>query len=301
MNDIIKIIIDCKCKDLEEFIDLSPRDNKQLLGLSNTYEDGKWRYSEFQDYLWNNISQAALTHKEREAWFEKPGTLLKESAKKLNLKEDGGEIGEILLYAIMKDYYKAISAVPKIFYKQNSNDPVKQADSVHIVIEGKNQFSLWLGEAKFFNSIEDKRFSEVVKSVSQTMLTDKLKKENSIITNIKELDYIEEIDEDLKKKIIETLSSSNSIDNIKPLLHIPILLLHEYEGLKNFDQFNEEFKKSIKKYILERAYSYFQKQINECKNVSMYSSIHFHLIIFPVPNKEQILSDFKRKADAFRG
>ena len=299
MNDIIKIIIDCECKDLEEFIDLSPIENKQLLGLSNTYEDGEWRYSEFQDYLWDNISQAALTHKERESLLRKPGTLLKKSAKNLNLKKDGGEIGEILLYAIMKDYYKAISVVPKIFYKQNPNDPVKQADSVHIVIEGKNQFSLWLGEAKFFNSIEDNRFSEVVKSVSQTMVTDKLRKENRIITNIQELDYIE-IDENVKNKIRETLSEGNSIDNIKPLLHIPILLLHEYEVLKKFKQFNEEFKESIKKYILERAHSYFQKQINKCKSVNMYSSIHFHLIIFPVPNKEQILSDFMRKANAFR-
>ena len=39
-------------------------------------------------------------------------------------------------------------------FKQNNQDNAKGADSVHIVIENENNFSLWLGEAKFYTNIE---------------------------------------------------------------------------------------------------------------------------------------------------
>ena len=50
----------------------------------------------------------------------------------------------------MKNHYKALSAIPKIFYKQNDNDNAKGSDSVHIVIDPNGGFQLWLGEAKFY-------------------------------------------------------------------------------------------------------------------------------------------------------
>ena len=68
----------------------------------------------------------------------------------------------------MKNHYKALSAIPKIFYKQNDNDNAKGSDSVHIVIDPNGGFQLWLGEAKFYNSLEDARLHEPINSVEQT-------------------------------------------------------------------------------------------------------------------------------------
>ena len=120
----------------------------------------------------------------------------------------------------------AIPVVPKIYYKQNPQDPAKGADSVHIVIEPDNTFSLWLGEAKFYNSIENVRLDEIVKSVHSTCETPNIKKENSIITDIRDLDLID-MDESLRNQIKEFLKEDVSIDRIKPILHIPIMLLYE--------------------------------------------------------------------------
>ncbi|WP_122582755.1 HamA C-terminal domain-containing protein, partial [Pseudomonas viridiflava] len=125
--------------------------------------------------------------------------------------------------AIMKHKYNALPVVPKIFYKQNAQDNAKGADSVHIVLEGDDDFSLWFGEAKFFNSIEDSRLPSIITSVGNSLKTDKLKKENSIITNIADIDLLE-INDQLKKKIKDSLSHQASIDTLKPKINIPILL-----------------------------------------------------------------------------
>lgn len=65
----------------------------------------------------------------------------------------------------MKDHYSALPIVPKIFYKQNKKDEAKGSDSVHIVIESRDSFSLWFGESKFYNSIENARLDKIISSV----------------------------------------------------------------------------------------------------------------------------------------
>lgn len=300
MLNEFNIIIDCQFSALCSDSSLEPINNKKVLSILNDFENGKWRYNKFIDFIWNNISETALTEKERQAHIHSNFTTLRLSAEKLRLSDDGGEIGEILLYAIMRNHYNALPIVPKIFYKQNKNDPAKGADSVHIVIENENTFSLWLGEAKFYNSIEDARFYEILDSVNSLLDLEKLKKENSIITNLNELKDFEEINDSLKEKILRTLAQQESIDTLKPILHIPILLLHECEITAGETHYTENYIEKIKEFHKDRTNSYFRKQINRCKNIDMYSKIHFHLILFPVPNKESIVSNFTEKANAFR-
>src|SRR5690606_18925540 len=174
--------------------DLTPTDNKSVLGLLNDFENGSWRFDKFQNYIWDNIKETALSHSERKALIDKgEGTVLTESAKKLRLVEGekafgrGSEIAEIVLYGIMKDYYSALPIVPKIFYKQNVKDEAKGADSVHIVVESEDKFSLWFGESKFYSSIDDARLDKIVESVKDSISLAKIKKENSIITNLSDI------------------------------------------------------------------------------------------------------------------
>jgi hypothetical protein len=173
---------------------LSPTDNKSVLGIINDFENGEWRYEKFQKYVWNNIKETALSHSERQALLDDgAGSILAESAKKLRLIESvdaigrGSEIAEIVLYGIMKDHYSALPIVPKIFYKQNTKDEAKGSDSVHIVVESEDSFSLWFGESKFYNSIENARLDTIVASVKDSISLEKIKKENSIITNLSDI------------------------------------------------------------------------------------------------------------------
>jgi len=286
---------------------LTPIEKKRVLSVINDFEDGKWHSARFQKFIWNNIKETALSYKERKALIaEGEDSILTESAKNLRLSETeddfgkGSEIAEIVLYGIMKNHYKALPIVPKIFYKQNSQDNAKGADSVHIVIENNIDFSLWFGESKFYNSIENARLKKIIDSVKESLSLKKLKKENAIITSLSDINEFEEISEDLRKKIIESLSQKQTIDKIKPILNIPILLLYECPLTKAETHLTDAYMNSIKEVHKERATAYFKKQIEECSEIDLYSEIRFHIILFPVPEKEPIVNKFIAKAQIYR-
>lgn len=197
MGAAVGVLLDAECLmasvAFETFIDdslakitsvsqLQSLVNKRVLSLANDFEDGKWRYSKFQSYLWDNIAQTALSERERASLVDQSHSGLVAAAQNLRLTDkdeigQGSEIAEVFLYGLMKNHYSALPVVPKIFYKQNTQDNAKGADSVHIVINSRNDdFTLWFGEAKFYNSISDTRLDSIVKSVYNSLNTAKLKK-----------------------------------------------------------------------------------------------------------------------------
>lgn len=279
--------------------------NKSILSLGNQFEDGKWNFKNFSNFIWDNIKETALSHRERNALIQKgESSVLVEASKKLRLIDGnigkGSEIAEILLYGIMKHHYSALPVVPKIFYKQNSNDNAKGMDSVHIVVTGADSFSLWFGESKFYDSIDDTRLGAIVASVKESLDLGKLKKENSIITNVSDLDDFDEINDDLRTKIKNALNQSTSIDEIKPILNIPILLLHECEITKRYTSLSKEYIEEIKNHHLNRAKSYFQRQLKACSgDIHMYEHINFHILLFPVFDKQEIVNKFVSTAKVF--
>lgn len=303
MTPSFKIIIDCPFKEITKDATLFPINKKYSICMVNDFEDGSWNLEAFHELIWDNIAQTALNKQERDALGGRPFALLKRAAKNLRITDNdttGGEIAEILLYSVMLHHYNALPVVPKIYYKQNANDFAKGADSVHIVLESNNSFSFWLGEAKFYNSLESARLDTVVNSVHDTLTTDKIRKENSIITGVKDLDDFD-IPKEIVGKIKTLLDKDTSIDKLKPHLHVPILLLHECGITSKAKCLDEKYIESIKEQYAQKATIYFSKQIEKCKDdIFLYSDISFHLILIPVPNKEDIVKMFVKRAKEFR-
>lgn len=301
-----KILFDCAFSEINLDQTLTPIDKKFSVCFLNDFEDGQWRYSKFQSFIWDNIAETSLSYKERESLVNH--SLLVAAAKNLRLtdsdKEDigrGSELAEIVLYGLMKHHYKALPVVPKIFYKQNTQDNAKGADSVHIVLEPNDSFSIWFGEAKFYTSIENARLPRIVESVENSLKIDKLKKENAIITNVQDLDDLV-LDESLRGKIKQTLSNKASIDELKPRIHIPILILHECEVTKKATKLDVNYLEEVKSFHYDRATSYFKKQIKQLKtSVHLYSDITFHIILFPVPSKNNIVDRFVTNVQHYKG
>lgn len=285
---------------------LTPTANKTILGLLNDFENGSWRFEKFQNFIWDNIKETALSHRERKSLIDNEGSMLAKSARNLKLVESeknfgrGSEIAEIVLYGIMRKHYSALPIVPKIFYKQNKNDEAKGADSVHIVVEADDKFSLWFGESKFYNNIENARLDSIVASVKDSISLGKIKKENSIITNLSDIDNFDEFSTELREKIKASLSQDESIDKIKPILNIPILLLYECEKTKNETELSDEYKQEIVDYHKDRATEYFKKQIEKCSGIHLYEKIKFHIILFPVADKDKIVNKFIQIAKVYR-
>lgn len=300
-----EVIIDSTLLDLGIADDIDPALNKWLLSVINDFEDGHWRQQKFDSFVWDNIAQTALSQKEREALQGQPQSLLVAAAKNLRLTDaekdigKGSELAEIVLYGIMRHKYNALPVVPKIFYKQNVQDNTKGADSVHIVIGRNGDFSLWFGEAKFYTSIEDARLDKIVDSVQKSLDTEKLKKENAIITNVADLDKLE-IDPDMRLKIKAALKNNNSIDLIKKLINIPILLLHECSLTAGASERTEEYVTAVREYHKKRATAYFHKQVIALRSIFKYAEVRFHLILFPVPKKQPIIDRFVESAAFYR-
>lgn len=295
---VIKNILNCELQ------------NKGLLAIVNDYESYEWRYEKFITYIMNRITECALSKQERDALIEKQNWHslsmdAKESIRKCqkkNLEDDAipknayAEIAEILLYGIMKDYYNALPVVPKIFYKQNKNDYAKGADSVHIVIENNSNFSLWLGEAKFYANF-DSGFEKAIESI-ETLLSDKQKMERecTILTNMKDLELFLVDKVDLLMKIRATLSSNTTLDKIKHILHIPILILHECEITKK-----EKDNESYESKIVAEYQSKFDKIVTKLNDklsdekIPHIDRISFHTIVFPVPCKETVIELFDKE------
>jgi len=290
------VVVDDILQDLSTE-DIDPN-NKTLLSLVNDFESGNWRRQKFEHFIWNNIKDTALSQTEREALIGEEQTVLTKSAKNLRFldgDEKGGEIGEILLYGIMKKYYNALPVVPKIFYKQNRNDYAKGADSIHITLNSDGTFSLWLGEAKFYNSIDNARLNSIVGSVHNMFIDDKLRKELNIVTSLKDLDLFIE-DEAQLADIKHKLSDGISLDEIKQHLHVPILILHQCDITKdNTDNF-EEYKRKITEEHIKKAETFMSKQDTKFSDIYHYNEIKFHLILFPVPDKPMLVDRFYTKA-----
>lgn len=292
-----EVLVNCALLELVEDKALNPASNKSVVSLINDFEDGKWRAEKFDNFVWDNIAETALSLQEREALRSRPSSLLREAAKKLRLSNAaddigrGSELAEIVLYGILKHHYKALSAVPKIFYKQNSQDYAKGSDSVHIVVTSDTDFTLWLGEAKFYKSIEDVRLASIIESVKSALATDKLRKENAIIVNVADLERLA-INDGLKTAIRAALSNKASIDELKPRLNIPILLLHECSITANVTELTDSYRSDLTAHHADRARAYFIKQIAALKDIHKYAEIRFHLILFPVPEKETIVERF---------
>ena len=292
-----EILINDSFSTINTEAELNPVDNKNVLSVINDFEDGNWRYEKFQNFIWDNIKETALSAQERENLIDQERSRLISAAQKIRLTDgeddngQGSELAEIMLYGIMKHHYKALPVVPKIFYKQNSKDFAKGSDSVHIVIE-ENDFTIWFGEAKFYNSIEDARLTSIVQSVENSLQKEKLEKENSIITGLTDLNILID-DEDLRNKIKAAITPGVSMDSLKPKLHIPILLLHECSITQDLDSLTDEYRNSIVDFHKDRAQAYFKKQINKFgSSLFKYNEITFHIILFPIPSKERIVSEF---------
>ncbi len=299
-----EILIDDSLSKVTSAAHLKKALNKRLLSFINDYEDGAWRYQTFQSYIWDNIAQTALSERERTSLSDQGYSGLHSAAKNLRLTDkdkvgEGSEIAEIFLYGVMRHHFGALPVVPKIFYKQNTQDNAKGADSVHIVVDG-DDFTLWFGEAKFYNSIADARLDTIVNSVFECLKTDKLKKENAIITNVSDLDVLP-IEASLREKIKSALQPHHSIDKLKSRIHVPILVIHECEITFDETELTFQYRQKLIDFHQERAEAYFTKQMAKSHTLHKYDDITFHAILVPVPNKKLIVDAFTQHVALFKG
>jgi hypothetical protein len=296
-------------------IDVEVIDGREVLSILNDYSDKKWQKQKFLSFIWNNIALTALSKHERDKLVDSSYSTMIAAAKKLRLLDrtngdqdtEGSELAEIILYGIMHHHYGALPVVPKIFNKQNPQDNAKGADSIHLVPDDSGDFSIWHGEAKFYNSIDDVRLPAIVTSVLNSLEKSAIVNENRIMSSSSDLKIYLKDSPELLAKVLELLDDEASLDPIKARLNIPILLLHECKITSSHQEMCKEYVQQVLDFQRVRASKFYKKlhkkaEKDDDKNTPVinFNKITLHFIFFPVPDKKAIVNDFLTEVDHFK-
>ncbi|SUA44372.1 Domain of uncharacterised function (DUF1837) [Neisseria zoodegmatis] len=195
-----------------------------------------------------------------------------------------GEFGELILHLLLRDRFKTIPLVSKIYFKDSLGHTVHGFDCVHIEPESR---TLWLGESKLY--IDPLRgISALIKDLDEHLNCEFLEKEFNLISkkvhgiDSKADEYNELIrDRDYWIRLLTSTDYKNTIKHLK----IPLICTYTSDIFSRYDdEENEDFKVEYKEKI-EFLKRYFQNNLkHEWKD-----KVEIILILFPVLDKNELV------------
>lgn len=252
-------------------LDITP----PISSLCAGYECGEWRSSQLAEHTMEWLPEFCLTASELKSL--KPGnafSMIKKAARMVYQTEkykSRGEFGELFLHMILRQIYKSIPAISKIYFKDSVNHTVKGYDAVHIVqIDGK--LELWLGEVKFYNNAAD-AIRDVIAEIQEHTKQDYLRNEKMLLAN--------KIDPDSSfyPTLSKLLDQNTSLDELFDCACIPILITYDSNTLKNHNKITDNFNKELEEEVLA-----IRQRIEE-KTSNLNLPVKIHLFLLPLQKK----------------
>lgn len=271
------------------FLDVRVEDTNglpTLLGLCAGYETGKWRSTQFAKYLIRQLIEFIYPIEEWGAANSSTGVEMTaraaEAVYKTQKYENRGEIGELILFAVLRAHYGSLPVVSKLFFKSATNDTVKGFDAVHF-IEGKNGLELWLGEVKFYTDATA-AIREVVKELGDHLKADYLRGEftwigNKMRAGAPHYDQIRRL-----------LDDKTSLDEVFPVLHIPVLITYESKAVGAHKIVDDAYKAAIQAEL--------RRHFESFRNRCAVQRVAVHLILVPLGDKRALQESFDSRLRA---
>lgn len=270
-----------KCPD--PFLEVRVSDaslNPSLLALCAGYEGGEWRAHQFASHLIEWLPEFCLKFSEIEGvGSHNMVKLLRMAASNVYDTEkfkNRGEIGELILHAIVRQEFHTMPLISKIFYKDSPNDTVKGFDCVHI-IENNGELELWLGEVKFYQDFKSAS-RDVCAELEAHVQSTYLRKEFIAICNKLDDRHPE------STSVASLLNKNTSLDKIFSRIVFPVLITYESETVKSNTSLCLEMIDGLKKETSEN-YRHFKEKIPDLKSA-------IHLIMVPLGQKEKLINAF---------
>ena len=256
-------------------LDITP----PISALCAGYECGEWRSSQLAEYTMEWLPEFCLTASELKSL--KPGnafSMIKKAARMVYQTEkykSRGEFGELFLHMILRQIYKSIPAISKIYFKDSVNHTVKGYDAVHIVqIDGK--LELWLGEVKFYNNAA-KAIQDVIAEIQAHTNQNYLRNEKMLLAN--------KIDPDSSfyPTLSRLLDQNTSLDELFDCACIPILITYDSGTLKKHNKTTDDFNKELEEEVLA-----IRQKIEE-KTSNLNLPVKIHLFLLPLQEKSVLI------------
>lgn len=261
--------------------------NPQTSSYCAGFELKAWRCEGFADHLMDWIADYALKEDELLVNHGNMYVRLREAAARVytskNYKQRG-EIGEIVLHAICRDYFNTVPFAPRVFYLTSSNDVVKSFDIVHVRYISSKDFELWLGEAKFYED-SSKAIAAAIKSVAEHIEQGFLKNEKLILGPQVSKTI------PLHQEIRGLLSTQTSLDELFNAAVFPICIACDSQATGNGSGFSPKYKEAIESEAATLA-----KRIVSSK---LTQKIKVKLIYVPLGSKVKLAAAFDKRLKAF--
>ena len=262
-----------------------------LLGICAGCENGEWRGQRLADNLFNCIPDFCLSYSEihevdSAEWMDK---LRKSVAMIYNSPKykSRGEFGELLLHYILKDFYKTIPAISKMYFKDGPNETVKGFDAVHVIENDEGLLDLWLGEVKFYKDASQ-AIKDVIPEIEEHFAHDYLRTEFIAITN--KLDKESPFFEKLKRLI----SPDTSLDDIFERICVPVLITFNSKVIDKHTKYTNAYKEEMKT-EMEKYFNQFESQFEK-----LGIDVEVHLFLLPLKTKETFVQMLNNKLNLWQ-
>jgi hypothetical protein len=191
------------------------------------FEIKRWRCDALAAHLMEWIADYALIEEELLVAHTSMYVRLREAAVRIYTSEKyktRGEVGEIALHAICRDFFDTIPIAPRVFYLTASNDVVKSFDMVHVRYTTGELLELWLGESKLYEDSGD-AIRAAIASVEMHIDQGFLNRQKLLLGP--------QISKSVPRyqEIRELLSSQSSLDALFKAAIFPVLIAAESEAV----------------------------------------------------------------------
>ncbi|GAA5196122.1 hypothetical protein GCM10023346_27780 [Arthrobacter gyeryongensis] len=256
------------------------------------YELGIWRASQLvEDVFDRHLLDFALTY--TEAKNVSSSTAMQSirdaavSVYSTDKYRRRGEFGELLLHSALVDFYGAEPAVSKIYYEDSSNDVVKGFDSVHIVADSNGEMKIWLGEAKFYSSL-DSAMDSVLKDIQAHLAIDFLRKEFVFITRKVDASWPH------AQQFKTLIARARSLDDISSSIVMPVFLTYDSDAVDSHDVVGDGYIAAMADETTA-ALSRFESRLTKPLEVEI------RLILLPLKSKARLVELMHAKLKALQG
>jgi len=249
----------------------------------------EWRCNALADHIMDWLADYALVEDELKVSHTNMYVRLREAAARIYTGDKykrRGELGEVVLRAICRDFFETIPLAPRVFYLTASNDVVKSFDMAHVRYLDGGAFELWLGEAKFFQDAGD-AVTSAIESVNAHIDAGFLKNEKLLLgpqisKNIPNYDGIRAL-----------FSPNAPIDRLFQTAVFPILIASDSKAVANGKSHDTTY--------IASAHAELAKLETKLNTSGLREKIRILLIYLPVKSKDDLAAAFDKRLKGLQG
>jgi hypothetical protein len=255
-------------------LDLTPG----LIGLCAGYEQGRWRSRELAEHMLEWLPEFALNYTEaKSVQSGNAARLLKEAALRVyqtDKFQNRGEFGELLLHIVLRQVFRTVPAISKIYYKDSANHTVKGFDAVHVVADTAG-LQLWLGESKFYEDISS-AINDVVAELERHSEDRYLRGEFATIIN--KIDDAWPHADRLRK----LLNPNTSLDDVFDALCVPVLLTYNSKAVNAHSRVTEAYCEAFRTELERHHVTFSDKSLPK---------VQIYLFLIPLKSKKDLVKE----------